>query len=61
MPSLPALDVKTGVNQSPHVILLGAGASRACCPQGDELGKLLPVMSDLVEIVGLARISLGTS
>lgn len=56
MPSLPALDIKTGINQSPHIILLGAGASRACCPQGDQSGKPLPVMSDLVEIIGLREI-----
>lgn len=61
MPSLPALDIKTRINQSPHIVLLGAGASRACCPNGDVSGKRLPVMSDFVEIVGLTDIleSLG--
>ena len=38
---------------APHVVILGAGASRACCPQGDNNGKQLPVMKDLVSIVGL--------
>jgi len=37
----------------PHVVILGAGASRAGFPRGDRNGKLLPVMSDLAEIVGL--------
>jgi hypothetical protein len=37
----------------PHVVLLGAGASRAAFPHGDATGKRLPVMDDLVDIVGL--------
>ena len=38
----------------PHVVLLGAGASRAAFPNGDASGRPLPVMDDFVEIVGLA-------
>lgn len=56
MPALPALDIKTGINGSPHVIILGAGASKACCPNGDRFGKHLPVMADLVDTVGLREI-----
>ena len=37
----------------PHIVLLGAGASRAAFPNGDATGRALPVMADLVEIVGL--------
>ena len=37
----------------PHIVLLGAGASRAAFPNGDATGHSLPVMDDLVEIVGL--------
>lgn len=37
----------------PHVVLLGAGASRAAFPSGDAGGRMLPLMTDLVEIVGL--------
>jgi hypothetical protein len=37
----------------PHVVLLGAGASRATCPGGDRHGRRLPLMDDLVETVGL--------
>lgn len=37
----------------PHVILLGAGASRAALPHGDANGRVLPVMKDFVEVVGL--------
>ena len=37
----------------PQVVILGAGASRAAFSGGDREGRLLPVMDDLVEIVGL--------
>src|ERR1700720_1846617 len=37
----------------PHVVILGAGASRAACPQGDRNGLRLPTMDDLVEILPL--------
>lgn len=37
----------------PHIVLLGAGASRAAFPNGDAAGLSLPVMDDLVDIVGL--------
>jgi hypothetical protein len=36
-----------------HIVLLGAGASRAAFPTGDAAGLSLPVMNDLVDIVGL--------
>ncbi|MES0114164.1 hypothetical protein [Mesorhizobium sp. M0013] len=51
--TLPQLDIKTGINHSPHVVILGAGASRACCPIGDKNGQKLPVMSDLVVKLGI--------
>lgn len=35
----------------PHLVLLGAGASRAAFPDGDVSGKLLPLMNDFVDIV----------
>ena len=56
MPNLPALDISKRVNHSPHVVILGAGASRATAPHGDAAGRRLPVMDDLVEIVGLGDI-----
>jgi hypothetical protein len=37
----------------PHIVLLGAGASRAAFSKGDAAGQALPVMHDLVDIVGL--------
>lgn len=37
----------------PHVVLLGAGASRAVLPKGDKNGRVLPVMDDFIEVLGL--------
>ena len=56
MKSLPRLNTKTGFNDSPHIVILGAGASRACCPQGDRNSKRLPLMLDLVETVGIEEL-----
>jgi len=53
---LPRLDIKSGINQSPHVVLLGAGASRACCPISDKNGRTLPVMTDFVETLGVENV-----
>lgn len=54
MPSLPMLDIKTSINHSPHVVILGAGASIACTIRNPEKsGKKLPGMPDLVEVLGL--------
>jgi hypothetical protein len=36
-----------------HVVILGAGASVAACPDGDANGRRLPVMMDFVEKLGL--------
>lgn len=38
---------------SPHVFLLGAGASRAAFPNGDKFGRKLPLMNDFIKVVGL--------
>jgi hypothetical protein len=35
----------------PHVVLLGAGASRAAFPNGEASGRRLPLMADFIEIV----------
>ncbi len=45
--------MKLGV---PHVVILGAGASRAAFPNGDKNGIKLPLMSDFVETIGLEDI-----
>ncbi len=56
MPRLPALDVRTYSSQSPHVLILGAGASRAALPHGDARGRRLPLMKDLVALLQLAPV-----
>jgi hypothetical protein len=38
----------------PHVVILGAGASRAAFQDGDANGRRLPLMEDLIHVVGLA-------
>ena len=53
MPTLPPLDIKKNINHAPHVVILGAGASLAAFPNGDRFGRKLPLMRNLVEIVGL--------
>jgi len=40
----------------PHLVLLGSGASLAAFPNGDKCGRVLPIMNNLVEVVGLAPI-----
>ena len=37
----------------PHVVLLGAGASRAAFPKGERSGLTIPLMNDLVDVIGL--------
>ncbi|MBS3101438.1 hypothetical protein J4204_04850 [Candidatus Woesearchaeota archaeon] len=55
------ISIEQEVNQvsmnRPHVVVLGAGASRATCPDGDKNGKKLPLMSDFVKILGLKFIN----
>jgi len=41
-----------------HIVLLGAGASRAAFPAGDGNGRRLPLMADFVESIGLERLLL---
>lgn len=36
----------------PHVLILGAGASRAAFPHGDRYGKTLPLVDDLPAVIG---------
>ena len=40
----------------PHVVLLGAGASRAAFPNGDRSSKPIPLMDDLVETLDLRSV-----
>ena len=36
----------------PHVVILGAGASKAAFPDGDRNGRLVPIMQELPSILG---------
>jgi len=46
--------------KAPHVVILGAGASRATCPKGDKNGRILPLMIDIIQILKLESLeSLG--
>jgi hypothetical protein len=47
---------KTGSRDDadPHIVIVGAGGSRAAAPHGDKNGCHLPVMADLIDTVGLA-------
>ena len=45
---------------APHLVILGAGASRACVPNGDINQKQLPLMQDLVTITGLESILINS-
>ncbi len=40
----------------PHVVILGAGASKATCIYGDKNGNILPLMNDLTETLGLTKL-----
>ncbi len=53
MPTIPPIDLKCRACLAPHVVILGAGASVAAFPSGDANGKALPLMSNLVQILGL--------
>src|SRR5215217_3901882 len=53
--SLPYLDKTVCLN--PHLVILGAGASLAACPNGDAYGNKLPVMTNLIETIGIPRLS----
>ena len=44
---------KGNINQSPHVVILGAGASKAAFPDGDLYNYKLPLLNEIIEVVGL--------
>lgn len=47
--------------QRPHVVILGAGASLAAFPNGDKHGSKLPLMNNLVDVIGLRDLLLKES
>ena len=44
--------VESPDRHEPHVVILGAGASKAALPDGDANGRLIPLMDELPEILG---------
>lgn len=48
--------IKTPENFRPHVVLLGAGASRAAFPNGEGTGKHLPLMNDFAHTLDLSTL-----
>tara|TARA_R110002110_G_scaffold412516_1_gene638535 strand:- start:121 stop:1146 length:1026 start_codon:yes stop_codon:yes gene_type:complete len=56
MKSLPPLDIEHNINHAPHVVILGAGASLAAFPNGDINGRIIPLMRNIVEVVGLREL-----
>lgn len=50
----PEEEIKSLQMERPHLVILGAGASLAAFPSGDRNGMKLPIMRDLVEVVGLS-------
>lgn len=54
--SLPAYNPKTMVNNSPHVVILGAGASRSACLNGDKNNYKVPLMNELTDILDLREL-----
>lgn len=53
MPTLPRFSSKTNRVDSPHVVILGAGASIAACPNGDKNGRELPSLQNVQSATGL--------
>lgn len=43
-------------SQKPHLVILGAGASRAAFPDGDANGAVLPLMNNLIGVLGLTSV-----
>lgn len=42
-----------GVTKRPHVVILGAGASKAACPNGDKNNRIIPLMNDFINVLDL--------
>lgn len=53
MGKLPLIDIDRKEMLAPHVVILGAGASKAALPNGDANGIQLPLMNDLLDLLSL--------
>ena len=52
MVSAHMLEANPCCNGSPHLVILGAGASKAAFPNGDGRGVSVPLMTDLDDVAG---------
>lgn len=52
---LPKYDRESKKMLAPHVVIIGAGASLAAFPNGDAKGNIIPLMNNLITVVGLER------
>ncbi len=51
---LPAFNLQNNITKnSPHVVILGAGASKAAFPDGDANRRLVPLMCELIDCLDL--------
>lgn len=48
-------EIDNGLLQDPHVVIIGAGASKAACPNGDRNGKVIPLLKSVCEIDGISE------
>ena len=53
MARFPYIDRDKKTIESPHIVILGAGASKAAFPDGDESHMRLPLMSELIDMLDL--------
>ena len=49
-------EIRTLVVSKPHVVILGAGASRATCLHGDKNNRILPLMADFIDTLRLTEV-----
>ena len=47
------VNIKEAIMKKPHLVILGAGASRAVCPNGDKNGRVLPLMNTLASDINI--------
>ncbi len=52
-------ELKSTFCESPHVVILGAGASCAAIPNGDLSGRHIPVMNNFLQEAGLVSVIAG--
>ena len=54
---MPLVEVTADTSSTlPHVVLLGAGASKAALPEGDRNGRHVPVLRDLSNDLRVAEL-----